>query len=192
MAIQQIHLFATQSDLSALVNEVSGKCPLQLVVAGFFYQKTHTVLSDSVAPQPFVTYLAFGKGLPIVTRPVLRRVGAGSAGARSTGTGSIGATSIRTTFTDAMFAIDEIESPSAVVVRCGGLDDEHRLVASKILKTDGDEKSDEIYSLFATEIRNQFEEIKSCYVGPEAVRLLDRGFRLAPTKKSQEKFDLVR
>lgn len=168
MKRKQIPLFATQSDLSALVREVSCNRPLEFVVGGLFDQPTLPVLSDLENPQPFMTYLVFDKGSTVVTRAVPQHSGGQK------------------------YAVDQMENPQTVAVQCGGMLDEHRLIAGQIGTVAVGKQAEEIYELFAKAIRRKFEKIKSYYVGPEAVLLLDKGVRLTPTTKSPETYDLVR
>jgi hypothetical protein len=90
------------------------------------------------------------------------------------------------------YAIDQIANPHSISLWFGGLHENVRLVASQIGTATNSDKSHELHSLFLALVRQQFELIKSYYVGPEAVKLLDRGIRLTLTAKSPEAYDLTR
>ncbi|HAP39878.1 MAG TPA: hypothetical protein DCQ94_08975 [Nitrospira sp.] len=168
MPRKQIPIYATQSDLSTLLNDVCSERQLEFVVAGLFDQPTLTVLNDLGLPLPFTTYLAFDKGLSAETRLVPQRNG------------------------PAKYAVDQMANPQTVVLDSGGLVDRQRLIAGQIGTATVNKQSEEIYALFAKVVRRRFEKIKSYYVGPEAIRLFDLGTRLTPTAKSSEVYDLVR
>lgn len=161
-------IYATQRDLSALVKEVCSLRLIEFVAAGLFDQAVPTVLNDPEKLLPFTAYLVYDKGLDITVRPVPQRKGG------------------------VKYAVDILENPHTVDLSCGGLLEGQRLIAGQVGTITTGKPAEEIYALFAKVIRRKFEKIKSYYVGPEAVELLDNGLRLTPTAKSPETYDLVR
>ena len=135
---------------------------------GLFDKPDFMVLDDANEIMSFTNYLIFDKGLSILIRSVPQRRGG------------------------IKYAIDPMENKPTMVLHVGGLLGSQRLISGDISVATGDKKADEIYALFAKEIRRSFEKIRSYYVGPEAVKLLDQGFRLTPTEKSPEAYDLRR
>jgi hypothetical protein len=118
--------------------------------------------------EPSTSYLAFSKGVKVVSRSVQQRSGG------------------------IKFAVDPLANPPTVVVRCGGRVGVDRLTAGDVSVATSDEEAEELFAIFSSVIRRQFKKIKSFYVGPEAARLLDEGVRLSPTSKSPPMYDLAR
>jgi len=168
MPSNQTSIYATQGDLLTLVREICSERPLEFVATGLFDKPEPTVLNKPEDLSPFTAYLAFDKGLGITVRAVPQRGGAEK------------------------YAFDQLANPHTVILRCGGPIDGQRLIAGQIGTVSKEGQAAGLYSLFAKLVRRKFEKIKSYYVGPEAVRLLDQGVRLTPTEKSPETYDLVR
>lgn len=165
---KQIPLYATQSDLLAVVQEACSVRPLEFAVMGLFDEAKPTVLNDPEKLLPFTAYLVFDKGLGVIVRQVSQRKGG------------------------VKYAVDPMENPQAIVLRCGGLFDAQRLIAGDISTATRDAQSEALYALFAKVIRRRFDKIRSYYVGPAATQLLDSGVRLTSGAKSPETYDLVR
>lgn len=91
-----------------------------------------------------------------------------------------------------MYAVDQVNNPQTIALQTGGRHGEYQLIAGQIGTVGNGAQSDELYAIFAKNIRKQFEKIKSFYVGPEAVSMLDAGIRLSATPKSPQAYDLVR
>lgn len=168
MASKSTQLFATDNDLTILVDKVSSLRPLQFAAMGQFASGTPVLwdrFSEAVtAPQ----VLAFDKGLAIAARSVPQHAGS------------------------TKFAIEQLSNAKTVVIQRGGTVEGSRLLASQIGTSSNDPASEAIYALFAKEIRRGFEKVKSYYLGSEALRLLDEGVRLSPNAKSPEAYDLKR
>ena len=167
MTRKQIPIFATQNDLSEVLIEVSMQKQLSFVDSGLFDQALPSIFNDVKNIQPFRTYLAFDRGASIETRKVPQRDG-----------------SMR-------YAV-QLDSIHGVSIYSGALIEGRRLLAGQIAPFGEEVSSSEIYALIAKVVRSRFEKIKSFYVGPEAVQLLESGVRLAPTAKSPEIYDLAR
>jgi hypothetical protein len=168
MARKQIPIFATESDIALIAGEVSRTQPLRFAVAGSVDQATVAVLDDLEHPEPFVTYLAGKEGIQFSVRTVPQRDGGNK------------------------YTVDQLENPGAVMIRCGGMLNDERLVAGQIGTATDEKESEEIFALFSKAIRSEFEKIRSYYVGPGAARLLDNGLRLTPSARSPETYDLAR
>ena len=165
---KQLPLFATENDISLLVEEVGNVRPISLAVMGLFDQAQPQVLVDPKQVRQLTSYLAFEQGLGVVPRPVPQRNG------------------------DIKFAIDPMDNPRSIVLRCGGHLDAGRLTAGDISVATGNEQAEELFGIFSKIVRRQFHKIRSYYVGAEAAHLLDQGCRLTPTAKSPPLYDLTR
>ncbi len=168
MARKQIPIFATESDITTIAEEVSGKQPLRFVAAGSADQASPIVLDDLKHPEPFATYLVGKAGTQFVARTIPQHGGGNR------------------------YSVDQLENPGTVMIRCGGVLNGERLVAGQVGTATDEKESEEIFALFSKAIRSKFEKIQSYYVGPDAARLLDKGIRLTPSAKSPEAYDLAR
>jgi hypothetical protein len=168
MSKKQLPLFATANDLSALLREVCAVMPVELAVMGLFDEAEPSVLADPLLIQPLTPYLAVKRGIRVVSRSVQQHRGG------------------------IKFAVDPIANPRSVVLRCGGRIGAERLTAGDVSVATDDEEAEELFAKFSNVILRQFQKIKSYYVGPDAVRLLDEGIRLSPTTKFPPEYDLTR
>ena len=162
MANKNIPFFATGADISSLAKAINLMHPVQFVVAGLFDTPVAEVSYELVNPMPLTTYLVVDRNSLISIRTVPQRGGG------------------------VKYAIDQMQNSNATSFRFGGFL-EDRLVAGQF----GASESNELSSIISKLMRKQFEKIKSYYVGPEAVRLLDSGVRLTPTSKSPETYELA-
>jgi hypothetical protein len=165
---KQLPLFATENDMSLLVQEVGNVRPIDLAVMGLFDQSESHALVDPMQIKQLTSYLAFEKGLVVVSRPVQQRNGG------------------------IKFAIDPMANPWSIALRCGGQLDAGRLTAGDISVATENPHAKELFAIFSRIVRSQFQKIQSYYVGAEAVRILDQGGRLTPTAKSPPNYDLTR
>lgn len=168
MSKKQIPIFATEGDLSALIARVSHWRPLKFVRAGLFDEPMIDAFQGPIRPHAFATYLVLDRDRAVSVRIIPQRNGGKK------------------------YAVDQLDNRDSVSLQIGGMIDDDRLVAGQIGTATNEPSSAEIFSLFARAIEDQFVKIKSYYVGPEAMRLLDRGIRLTPTSKSPKDYDLVR
>jgi hypothetical protein len=168
MSKKQLPLFTTESDLSALVQEVGTMTAIDLALMGLFDEAKPRILVNLLLVQPMTSYLAFNKDLDIVSRPVRQRSG------------------------EIKFAVDPMGNPQSIVLRSGGRLDGVRLTAGDISVATGDAQAEELFAVFSRVVRRRFQRIKSYYVGSEAAQLLDQGVRLIPSAKSPPLYDLAR
>ena len=164
---KQLPIFATENDISLLVQEVGMVRPIDLAVMGLFDQADPHVLSDAKQVRQLTSYLAFERGIDVVSRPVQQRSG------------------------DIKFAVDPMDNPRSIVLRCGGRLD-GRLTAGDISVATGNAQAEELFAILSKVVRRKFQRIKSYYVGAEAAHFLDQGGRLTHTAKSPQDYDLTR
>jgi len=168
MTRRQVSIYATKGDLAELLTEVCGERDLGFVVGGLSEMRTPNIVGDIQELAPFTTYLVFEKGQDVRVREVSQRDGT------------------------IKYAVDQLDNPTTVVLQCGGLLNEARLLAGQVGTATEDIQSRNLYALFQKTIRRKYDKIRAYYVGIEAAQLLDKGVRLTPTAKSPEAYDLVR
>ena len=83
-------------------------------------------------------------------------------------------------------------NPESVVFWPGGVFKDSCVIAGQIGTAMINPTAMELLNLFGREIRRQFKRIKSFFVGPEAERLLDAGYRLTHGIGTAEACDLAR
>lgn len=178
MKNQQVHFFATQADLKALLGVVELQRKLQFVRAGLFDesdQKREITLLDSnlgIAVKGDknleVRYLVSDRATSVEIRAV-PQYGGGTK-----------------------FAIDQKSNPKTIIFWPGGVFGENCVIAGSAGTISDDEASLAIFKLFSKEIKRQFKKIQSFYVGKEAEGLLDKGWRLTSSLNSPPLYDLKR
>lgn len=168
MSAKATPFFATARDLAFVVKEVSLQRPLSFMVAGLFKEEPTTIAHDLNCSVPMTAYLVFDRAENVMARRVPQEHGS------------------------VMYAIDQMENLHTISLQYGGLVKGPRLVASQVGTISKSRVSKQVYYLFTSVIRSQFDKIQSYYVGPEAILLLDKGIRLTPTIESPPPYDLVR
>ena len=176
---KSINIFSTRSDLASVVTAVELRHPLEYAVAGMFDEPPSTLKGSITDLEDFGIanssdqnhnhcYLAYPCGTTLVVRPVPQRKG---------GT---------------KYAVDQLENPQSVSIVPGGVFDNSCVIAGQIGTTSNDALSLELANLFAREVRKQFSRIRSYYVGPDAERLMDQGYRLTADARRSLDYDLAR
>ena len=176
---RSIHYFAARTDLEAIFAIVEAKRPLQYVRAGMFDTPESVILSSGLqiphlglAPsginvaEPF--WLVTNANVNVQIKSVPQRRGG-----------------IR-------YGIDPGLNPESVVLWAGGVFENSAVIAGRIGTGVINPVSMELLNLFVRPIRRQFERIKSFYVGPEAERLFNAGYRLTTSVRSPKFGDLSR
>jgi len=176
---KSIHFYATKRDLEALLAAVESQRPLKYVQAGMFdTPETNTRACALQIPnlglaasgdnnlEPF--WLITDTNAKVELKVVPQRRG----GTR--------------------YGVDPGLNPESVIFWPGGLFDKTCVIAGQIGTGMINPVSEDLLNLIAREIRRQFKRIKSFFVGPEAQRLLDAGYRLTTSVKSSKDYDLSR
>ena len=86
--------------------------------------------------------------------------------------------------------VDQQSNPDSIALKPGGKFGENIIIAGQIGIVSETDWSLQTFSTFQKEVRKQFEKIKSYYVGKEAQRLLDEGWRLTANARSPQEYDL--
>jgi hypothetical protein len=176
---KSVHFFATASDLKSLLAAIELERPLQYVQAGMFDTPETMVIASGLqipnlgfAPsgdhnhEPF--WLITDANTTVEFEIVPQRRG----GTR--------------------YGIDPGLNPESIVLWPGGLFENSIVVAGQVGTAMLNPTSLELLNLFVREFRRQFNRIKSFFVGPEAERLFDGGYRLAHSVTSAAECDLSR
>jgi len=74
--------------------------------------------------------------------------------------------------------IGQIRNPHSIIFQVPGIYGDNCLIIGSIGTTSESEESIKLYKFFKKEITKDFKKIKDLYVGPEAMRLANSGYRL--------------
>lgn len=168
MSKTQTPFFATHTDLVTVALEVMAFRQLEFFQGGLFTEPTPKVLKDVRELGVCEIYIVVERGSPVSVRRVPQHIGGQK------------------------FAVDQIENPHAIALHTGGPFAGSHLIAGQVGTVGNNKQSDDLYALFRKVIQKRFEKIKSFYVGPEAITMLDNGARLSATPKAPPLYDLVR
>lgn len=89
------------------------------------------------------------------------------------------------------FAVDEVCNPEALILVPGGVAGDKSLVVSKAMAV-GNAASLELYRQFTRTVLKGFRKVDSYYLGPEAMKLWEQGWRLTHSVGASPEFDLQR
>lgn len=179
MPRNQLSFFATKDDLESLLRAVESEQPLQFVIAGLFdspnIEPMESLLGVSNLGSVAVgdanhepAYLVARRGVPIEVQPVPQRRGG------------------------VKYSLDQLANPKTIAFRTGGTFGETCLIAGQVGTASDDSGSLELFKLFSKQIRHRFTKVKSFYVGREAGKLFDNGWRLTANPKAPSLYDLKR
>ena len=175
----QVHIFATNADLVALIQKIESKRELQYLKAGLFdapdLNGRPSLLNDASLGAALIgdnaqeiRYLVADRDVRIEVRPVPQHSG---------GT---------------KYAIDQKVNPKTIVFRPGGVFNKMAVISGDAETISEDPKSLALFQLFSKEIKSQFDKIKSYYVGKAAAQLLGKGWRLTSSVTSPSLYDLTK
>lgn len=168
MSKNQIPLYATPEDWRHLIATVSSQRSLKLVKMGLFTAPVAQACNRVEDLEPLSSYLVLDEASKVCMRAVPQREG------------------------DVKHAVDQLGNTDSVVLHLGGMEGENRLLAGQMGTAQIEKISQDLYALFTQEIKKTFVKVKSYYVGPQALQLLDKGARLSPTSRALPTYDLVR
>jgi len=90
------------------------------------------------------------------------------------------------------YAIDQRLNPNSIAFEPGGIFQDNVVIGGTAGTISDEPVSRELINLFTRETRRQFTRIRSFFVGPEAEKLLDKGYRLTTDTRSTQEYDLAR
>lgn len=176
MGKNQIELFCSTTDFLSVLDSVYEQLPLSFAVAGLFKtadvhvfhspSEISAVIANSTKHP--LSFLAVGAAEAVKVREVPQRKG------------------------HSLYAVDQLVNQGSVVLRPGRAIDERILLAGQIGTASEAPESLTLFSTISKVTRKHFVKVRSYWVGPEAVRLLDAGGRLIATSKAPPEYDLKR
>ena len=175
-----IEMFATRTDLLALLGDVEAAQPVHYIEAGLLdtptpaeYGSAREIPGLGTIQVPETNlgkfYLLAYTSIPFTVEPVPQRRG---------GT---------------LYAVDQLKNPDSVSLHPGGQFDGRTVLAGTIGTCTGSEASAALLRSIASSIRRRrWSKIKSDAVSPEAEIILDAGGRLTASLRFPREYDLQR
>lgn len=165
---RQILFFATNLELSRIIDQVAAVHPLQIVRRGLFDTAVLDRVAEMSGLEPGEQYLVTSHDMAITVRAVPQRKG---------GT---------------KFAVDQLVNPKTISLEPGGLIDSGCLLPGSAGTASADPVSVELQKLFVRFIKRDFSRVREYWLSQEAERLLDSGIRLTANPRAPVLFDLRR
>lgn len=161
--------FATQEDIIKLFEQVSRRQKLKFSETGLFDSQTNNGYIAIPTSSPARFYLISLFDEPIKSIPIPQRDGTRK------------------------FSIDQDSNVNTVAIKlCVVISDEKCLLSGQVGTISKSSVSKLLYNSISKEMKKNFIQIKSFLVGPEAVRMLDSGYRLSSYPKADPMYDLSR
>ena len=173
-----MHFFATREDLLAVTAHVEGIEPLDYILFGH-------------QPSPRIERIGNGSDLPrfgVASGPSTAHCDKYVVVPRGH---AINARRIPRADGD-VYSIDQMENAGSIVLAPGGGWGENMLFYGHVSTVHDTPAARTLLRRFEAAIRKRFEKIQAFRVGPGAVVLLERGFRLCPAEQSPATYDLRR
>lgn len=168
----RVMFYGTKNDLKLLLQAIESKLALKFITVGLF-DSSHikskiSLNSDNSLGQESLKYLIIDRELPFKIRKVPQKDG------------------------KMKYALDQLENPKTIVFQPSCEIGEKCLINGEIGTISSDPDSQRLFKLFSKEIRSQFIKIRAFYVGKEAIKLLDNGWRLTHSAETPAIYDLRR
>jgi len=87
--------------------------------------------------------------------------------------------------------VDQLINPDSVEFKPGGIWNEDVVIHGRIATTSESQISQALMKRFQAAVRKTFSKVKTFYVGPKALALLESGKRLTMSAQSPREFDLT-
>jgi len=165
MKAGQLLFFATRGDLKIVVGPIEDEIPLTYVLTGMF-ESSRLDKIDSLFRYSMIGQSSSGDTARDDCFLVLQRQE------------KFRPQKIRQRRGGYLYAVDQEANANSIVLAPGGTYGETCLVAGRMGTCSVHKDSLVLYSTFSRVFRKQFRKIKSYYVGPESLELLNKGNRL--------------
>lgn len=176
-ASMQTMFFSTRQDLIPVIRQVEAKRPLKYVRTGLLYSPKLTTYNSALdMPNLGIAsnesaingdnYLVLDRADDVSVQPSPQNAG----GTR--------------------YAVDQGHNPRTICFLHGGQFADDIILYGRVATISNHEFSVSLYRLFYAAIRKHFTKLKAFYVGNEAKKLCDSGFRLTQAVQSPKEYDL--
>ena len=173
----QTMFFATRQDLIPVIEQVEAKRSLKYVLTGLLHSPELTTYNSALdSPHLGIAshesaingdnYLVLDRADQVSIRPCPQNAG----GTR--------------------YAVDQAQNPRTICFLHGGRFADDVILYGRVGTISDHDYSVSLYRLFYAAIRKHFSKLKAFYVGNEAKKLCDSGFRLTQAVQSPKEYDL--
>jgi hypothetical protein len=177
---RRLEHFATRGDALALFGLLETDRPLWLALMGSydspespFYRGAYAIPDLGITKRSNGTgdrYLVYDREVPIVRREVPRKRG----GVR--------------------YIVDPWKNPPCLLFRCGGLYEYQCMIAGLTETSATESRVLRLFHQFEDALKTRFTHVRAkywdCYVGPEAMKLLESGMRFTVSTGKSTELDL--
>jgi hypothetical protein len=168
MARNQITFYVTDDEMVDLAKRVASIKSCDYYEAGLFDSSDNPKLADHSKLKAFKNYLVVEAGQPIASREVKQKAGG------------------------VKYALDQLINPNTMGLMFGGLHNQHHLIVSQIGSATETPESVALMTAFKKALKETSVTVKSIYLSPMAVKMLDDGARLSSAPKGAMEYDLKR
>ncbi len=175
----QRHFFAAGDDLLPVFESVEANRDLSYTLCGLFPSGKLTSVAAgreipalrSRAPYPSAIacpqYLVTAAGATVSVREVPQKAGG------------------------VLYGVDQLANPESMIMQLGGVYPPDALLHGRVGTASSAPFALQLQRAFASVIGKLFEHIRAFYVGPEAMELWRRGYRLTTSAQSPREYDLA-
>lgn len=174
---KQILFFSTREDIESIMKSIEKKHQVKYFEMGLFDLKPDSCIQSVSDIQTFgysrtgdwnkdLRLIVLQEETTVSIREVVQRTG------------------------DVKFAIDTLENQNSVFIQFGGIYQEGILLAGSCGTVFYNDFSKLFYNDFSKELKKEYKKIGSFYVGKEAEKKLEQGWRLVTNVRSPKEYDL--
>lgn len=177
--MNSLYFYSTASDLTVVLKEIERARSINYFAAGNSYNSSVTSYSrcdqipslgvaDRETGSACMSYLVLPSEYGLTTRTVM------SNDARN------------------IYIIDQLANPNSIMLTPAGIFDSNILLRGSVGTASEADISKQIFRLFKATICKWYRKFDKCYLGREAERLLNDGYRLTIARQSPPEYDLRR
>lgn len=180
MKSKQIMFFTQLGDIENIIRDFESAIEIQYYKTGLLDSKNIPTY-DSLFNVPNVGFTLSGDWNKIDNYLITKK------------TTSLNVREVPQRMGETKFAVDQMNNPKSIEIKLGGIykEKENVLVAGRISTISEDSDSNELYKLFTTKLKKEFNKIGTFYVGRKAEEKLKMGWRLVTNEKSPKEYDLA-
>jgi hypothetical protein len=174
----RLHFYATQADLESVIRKVEETASFRYALTGLHPTPSYPTYNSAIeipdlghatadSSMGCKSYLVLRHGQKIAVRKIPQNAG----GARH--------------------AVDQLANPDSIIFQPAGISGNATVIHGRIATTGTTIEAKTIFATFQRHFRKYFAKHAAFYVGPEAMQLREKGFRLTMAIQSPPEFDLA-
>ena len=176
--MSQIHFYATRDDLEPVVREIESTGVFRYALTGLH------------ASECYPEYLS-ALDIPSLGRATADQANTCDSYLVVERSEKIAIRDIRQGLLRIRYAVDQLANPRSIIFQSGGVRDGRVIIHGRVATICDSEEAKSMFRLFSRCLKKNFTKRQAFYVGPEAMRLKDDGYRLTIGVKSPKEYDLA-